>query len=83
MVVTGHLDQTRDSQNFLFCDPIYQNVFLSERFDGLPLLMIRANVSSQISRSIFVYGEIIQMHTFSETNCTVIKLPRNGNNKAI
>ena len=36
----------------------------------------------QISRAIFAYGEIIQMHTFHESNYTVIKLPRNGNRKA-
>jgi len=30
----------------------------------------------------FVYDEIIQMHAFYESNCTVIKLPRNGNSKA-
>jgi len=30
----------------------------------------------------FVYGEIVQMHTILESNCSVIKLPRNGNFKA-
>jgi len=40
------------------------------------------NVSLQISRSIFVCGETIQMHTFKENNHTVIKLPCNGNSKA-
>jgi len=40
--------------------------------------MICVNISLQISRRIFVYGEIIQMHTFHESNSTVIKLPRNG-----
>jgi len=46
------------------------------------MLMIRVNVSSQISRGIFVCGEIIQMHTIQESNYTVIKLPRNGNSTA-
>jgi len=44
--------------------------------------MIRVNVQLQISRGIFVYGEIIQMHTTHESKYTVIKLPRNGNTKA-
>ena len=44
--------------------------------------MIRVNVSLQISRCIFVYGEIIQMHTIHENNYALIKLPRNGNSKA-
>jgi len=46
------------------------------------MLMIRVNVSLQISRSVFVHGEIIQMHTIDESNYAVIKLPRNGNSKA-
>jgi len=45
------------------------------------MLMIRVNVPLQISRGIFVCGEIIKMHTIHESNCRVIKLPRNGNNK--
>jgi len=40
------------------------------------------NVPLQISRGIFVYGEIMQTHTIDVSNETVIKLPRNGNNKA-
>jgi len=44
--------------------------------------MIRVNVSLQISRCIFVNGEILQMHTAHESNYTVIKLPRIGNSKA-
>jgi len=44
--------------------------------------MILANVPLQSSRGIFVYGEIIQMHTILESNCAVIKLPRNRNVKA-
>jgi len=44
--------------------------------------MIRVNISLQISRCIFVNGEILQMHTIHESNYTVIKLPRNGNSKA-
>jgi len=32
-------------------------------------------------KSIFVYGEIIQMHTFHENNYTVIKLTCNGNSE--
>jgi len=46
------------------------------------MLMIRVNVPLQISRGIFIYGEIIQMHTVHESNYTVIRLPRNGNCKA-
>jgi len=45
------------------------------------MLMIRANVSLQISGSIFVHGEIIQMHTIHESNYAVIKLPSNENSK--
>jgi len=44
--------------------------------------MIRGKVPLQSSRGIFVYGEIIQKHTILESNCTSIKLPRNGNFKA-
>jgi len=44
--------------------------------------MIHVNVSLQISRCIFVNGEILQMHTTHKSNYTVIKLPRNGNSKA-
>jgi len=44
--------------------------------------MILLNVSIQISRGIFVYGEITQMLTFNENNRMVIKLPSNGNSKA-
>jgi len=40
------------------------------------MLMIRANVTLQISRCICVNGEIIQMHTILESNYTFIKLPR-------
>jgi len=43
------------------------------------MLMMRVNVSLQISRCIFVDGEILQMHTIHESNYTVIKLTRNGN----
>jgi len=46
------------------------------------LLMIRVNVPLQSSRAIFVYGEIIRMHTILESKCTVIKLPLNRNFKA-
>jgi len=46
------------------------------------MLMIRVNVSLQISRRIFVNGEILQMHTIHDSNYTVIKLPWNGNSKA-
>jgi len=45
------------------------------------LLIIRVNDPLQISRGIFVYDEIIQMHTIHECSYTVIKLPYNGNNK--
>jgi len=34
------------------------------------MLMIRVNISLQISRDIFVYGEIIQMHKIHENNYT-------------
>jgi len=44
--------------------------------------MMHVNVSLQISRCIFVYGEILQMRTTHECNYTVIELPRNGNSKA-
>jgi len=46
------------------------------------MLMIHVNVQLQTSRSIFVYSEIIQIHTIHESNYTVIKLPCNGNSKA-
>jgi len=46
------------------------------------MLMIRVNVSLQISRCIFVNGEILQMHTIQESNYTVIKLLCNRNSKA-
>jgi len=46
------------------------------------MLMIRVNIPLQISRDIFVYGEIIPMHTIHESSYTVTKLPRNGNSKA-
>jgi len=46
------------------------------------MLMIRVNVSLQISRCIFVNVEITQMHRTLESNYTFIKLPRNGNSKA-
>jgi len=46
------------------------------------MLMIRVNISLQISRCIFVNDEILQMHTIHESNYTVIKLPCNGNSKA-
>jgi len=44
--------------------------------------MIRVNVSLQISRCVFVNGEILQMHTIRKSNYIVIKLPRNGSSKA-
>jgi len=37
---------------------------------------------TKFKRRIFVYGEIIQMHTIHESNYAVIKLPRNVNSKA-
>jgi len=43
--------------------------------------IVRVNVPLQTSRGIFVYGEIIKMHTIHESNYTVIKLPRNGNSE--
>ena len=45
------------------------------------MFMIRVKVPLQISRGIFLYGEIIQMHTLHESNHTGIKLPRNDNSK--
>jgi len=45
------------------------------------MLMIRVNVPLQISSGIFVYNEIIKMHTILENNYTVTKLPNIGNNK--
>jgi len=44
--------------------------------------MIRVDAASHISRGIFVYEEIMQMHTIHEKNYKVIKEPRNGNSKA-
>jgi len=44
--------------------------------------MILVNVPLQSSKSNLVTGEIIQMHTILESNCTAIKLPRNRNFKA-
>jgi len=44
--------------------------------------MMRENVPLQSSRGIFVYGEIMQMHTILDSNGTEAKLPRNGNFKA-
>jgi len=44
--------------------------------------MLCVKVQLQISRGIFVYGEIIKMPTIYECNYTVIKLPHDGNNKA-
>jgi len=46
------------------------------------MLMIRVNVPLEISRGIFVYGEITEMHTIHESNYTAIKLPHNGNSMA-
>jgi len=46
------------------------------------MLMIYVKVPLQISRGIFVYGEIIQMHTIHKSNYAVIKQPRNGYSKA-
>jgi len=47
--------------------------------------MICVNVQLQISRGIFLHGEIIQVHTIHESHSTsiVIKLPRNGYSEAI
>jgi len=42
---------------------------------------MRVNVSLQISRGIFVNGEIMQMHTIHESNYAVMKLRGNGNSK--
>jgi len=44
--------------------------------------MIRVNRPLEISSGIFVYDEIIQMHTIHENNHTVIKELSNGNSKA-
>jgi len=46
------------------------------------MLMIRVNVPLQISRGIFICGEIIKMHTIYEGNYTVIKLLLTGNSEA-
>jgi len=45
------------------------------------MLMIHVNVPLQISRGIFVCGEIIKMHTIHRSNYIVMKLPRNGKSK--
>jgi len=34
------------------------------------------HVNLQISRGIFVYGEILQMHTILDRNYAVVKLPQ-------
>jgi len=44
--------------------------------------MIHVNVPLQISKGIFVYGEVIKMYTIREGNYTVIKLSRNWNSKS-
>ena len=46
------------------------------------MLIRRVIALIQISNGNFVFAEIIQMHTIHESNCTVIKQPRNGSNKA-
>jgi len=46
------------------------------------MLMIHVNDPLQISRGIFVWGEIIKMHTIHQRKYTVMKLPRNVNSKA-
>jgi len=46
------------------------------------MLMIRVNVPLKISRRIFAYGEIIQMHTFHDSYYIVIKQPSDGDSKA-
>jgi len=46
------------------------------------MLMIPVNVSLQSSRSVFVHGEIIQMHTIHGSNYAVIKLLRNGTSRS-
>jgi len=43
------------------------------------MLMILVDVPLQISRGIFIYGEIIPMHTSRESCYTVIKQPSDGN----
>jgi len=45
------------------------------------MLVIRVHAPLQISRSSFVYSEIIQMHTIHDSSYTVIRLPRNWNRK--
>jgi len=44
--------------------------------------MILVSVPLEISSGIFVYDEIIEMHTIHENNHKIIKEPRNGNSKA-
>ena len=63
------------------CDPFWKSFFYATSLMEGYMLMIRANVSLQISGSIFVHGEIIQMHTIHESNYAVIKLPSNENSK--
>jgi len=45
------------------------------------MLMIHVNIPLQISRGIFVCGDIMQMHTIHESNYAVIKLSRNENSQ--
>jgi len=49
--------------------------------DSLQLLIL-VNVPLEISSGIFVYDEIIQIHTIHKNNHKMIKEPHNGNSKA-
>ena len=73
----------RTSQTFLFCCHSLKKFFLCDTFaDSLVDVTDTCNVPLQISREIFVYGEIMQMHIIHESYCTAMKQTRNGSSKA-
>ena len=71
------------SQSFLFCGPI-----LKKGFSIAAPLMDCLDVNDTFKRQItnlkihFCQWRNPTMHTIQESNCTVLKLPGNGNSKA-
>jgi len=61
--------------NFFVLRPHFKTSFFMRLFLDSLDVNDTCNVQLQISRRIFVYGEIIQMHTIRESNYTVIKPP--------
>jgi len=57
---------------------VQSHVHLDFFFSENPLKQLDA----EALRDIFVYGEIIKIHTIHECDYTVTKLPHNGNTKA-